>query len=726
MSRWTPERSALLSVLLDDITGTKEAVAARQDYCLIDDCIQSNILKFGKRYFTGSKAEGLNLPGSDMDYMYDINDIFDFKVVQSLHESPAPSPNYVFYLCSDITPPGFALLRCIKPGIIPVINNAIQSVNSQYYLSASLLTNSLYRCTEVSNHFNIPIFTNTARQGPSFENWSIFEDPSESGTDMVPSIHCAFWPDDASEWIERPRPSGWPTPRDVSSIVNFGCHLVAIGHPQSDTKSLEWRISFSIAERTLVWSFNHVQLQCYVLMKIILKEFIKVKCSPQNQVLCSYFIKTFLFWKYEIKDLSFWQENNLRECIKYLLIEFGQCLNEGVIQHFFFPSFNLLSVKLTPEAKIELLQLFDIIIQSDITILRECETLKTVWSNFVSFNGNQNTFCTCSGIHCDNKHRRDFLMHDRIMMQMFFNLWITTASDLNESLCIGLAPLRISSTVMHQCINLSSSPHQLINQIVTLPCKTRLKSLSLKAVFFKNVILEKYLSAIKTSSLENRDVYGILQFTAHDKSVSYDISTCKLWCSIFLLKKRDYTSTLRIVNQVLSSIPPFALCETDLDVQNLTEAEQLYVDKFLHSESSAIERAREAWLFYFVVNKTQTKVMPLAIQIELYFCNVCQYPMLYISPSTCLYYLMFLCYHELHQYDERNCALRQLVDVAKNYKQYGPVFRYHSFNIAGHCLLIAGEIYQARDMFLHSYKFTLQNPPLDRFNSALWYLQNFT
>ena len=151
---------------------------------------------------------------------------------------------------------------------------------------------------------------------------------------------------------------------------------------------MEWRISFSLAERTLVWSFNHVQMQCYALLKIIQKEFIKVRCNPPNQVLCSYFIKTFLFWKYETTELSFWREDNLRHCIKFLLVEFSKCVQEGVISHYFIPRFNLLSIKLTRAAQAEILQLLDIITQSDISILKECRTLHSVWSEFLSVREN--------------------------------------------------------------------------------------------------------------------------------------------------------------------------------------------------------------------------------------------------------------------------------------------------------------------------------------------------
>ena len=120
------------------------------------------------------------------------------------------------------------------------------------------------------------------RQGPSLEHWHDAADRSKSGSDNVPSIHCKFWPDIASKWVTRKRQYGWPTSSDITTIVAFGCHLVPIGYPHSDMKLMEWRLSFSIAERTLVWSFNHVQMQCYAVMKIILKEYIKKSCSEKN------------------------------------------------------------------------------------------------------------------------------------------------------------------------------------------------------------------------------------------------------------------------------------------------------------------------------------------------------------------------------------------------------------------------------------------------------------
>ena len=63
---WTRQQSSLLSLLLDEVVGTQEMINMRQDFCRLYDCIRSN--HSGNRYFTGSKAEGLDLPGSDEDY----------------------------------------------------------------------------------------------------------------------------------------------------------------------------------------------------------------------------------------------------------------------------------------------------------------------------------------------------------------------------------------------------------------------------------------------------------------------------------------------------------------------------------------------------------------------------------------------------------------------------------------------------------------------------------
>ena len=388
MASWTPERSAILSLMLDGVSGTEEMVATRQDYCRVHDCMLSCDQNTGV-YYTGSKAEGLDLPGSDNDYMCDINGRYNIQVAQTAQEARvASSPRIsTLLLCTDNVHPGFALLRWLSnspPIPHPLLLRASQNMYGFPHLSSFLFTRECLQAANPGDGVTRVI------QGPSIETWNEYMDRSESGYDFVPSIHCLFWPRGAEEWLHRPRRYGWPTPTDITQIKDFGCHLVAVGFPLSSSKEMEWRISFSVAERILVWSFNHIQIQCYAIMKIILKEFIKVRCSPSNYVLCSYFIKTFLFWKFEVTESTFWRAENFRACISFLLVEFTKCIRNRELPHYFFPSFNLLSVKLTREAQRELLPILQTAIEHDIAILRECNTLREVWSRFTTTDGNIN------------------------------------------------------------------------------------------------------------------------------------------------------------------------------------------------------------------------------------------------------------------------------------------------------------------------------------------------
>ena len=710
------DRSALLSLLLDEVTGTQEAIEIRQDLARIQERQPAP----GKLYYTGSKAEGLHLPGSDDDFMIDINQLFNVQVTQSIHEVSNVSSKKLLYMSTENVRPGFALLQVpiVYPGNIGL---ATERVDGVLYLGSNLL---------VQNAFNFVMSTTLGslykkRQGPSMEH-NLFEGWSE-GVDNVLSIHCSFWPHDALEWRQRPRPFGWPTPSDICSIIKFGCHLVAVGHPHSDTKLREWRISFSMAERALVWSFNHVQLQCYAVMKIILKEFIKTNCTPSNQVLCSYFVKTFLFWKFETTDMSFWRADNFTECIRYLVTKFAGCLRNGILPHYFIPKFNLLSVKLTREAQRELLQLFDIVLQYDISILRECKTLQTVWSKVMSAGENQRRI-----IH--NARKRNFLKTEEIMVTSFLSSHSLTGLGFKSKIQTCLANLfgperkgwinLVLGALVNLFLNSAYSFEHIVFKLHNLPCKTQLKSLIMKQFYF-----EKYFkSRIIDNNTGNRKLYT-LRHIAYNKLSSLDLSRNKLWYAIVLLKKQDFNSALLTVNHLLSSIPPFACGLSTWGCFERTEAKSLYADMFMNSECTMIERLRQAWLMPLVFEPCMTDVVPLAIQIELYFCNIYIFEA-NIPLFVMLFYLAFQCYHELRQYDKRDNALRLLLDLVNSHDVQHDITHYHdhhSYNITGHCLLIAGKIAQARAMFRQSNLMTeiYEVPSTNKGTAASWYLQTF-
>ena len=479
-------------------------------------------------------------------------------------------------------------------------------------------------------------------------------------------------------------------------------------------KLMEWRLSFSIAERTLVWSFNHIQMQCYAVMKIILKEYIKKHCSDENQILCSYFIKTFLFWKFETTELNFWRKENFIECFSYLLFEFYQCLLEGNIRHYFIPEFNLLSVKLTPNAQSELLKVYGNILQRGVSIMKECKSLKRVWSKFMQSDKNQMSVL-------NEARRTDLLKTDILLINDLRNLYHYTFGEFFDSWTILARMLVDSKQFLYSITPCMANPLEiLIREIRAVPTQTCLKSM-----FLKRLISEQYIRSLLVSDLGNEQLTRLHRI-AYYPSASFDISSLKIWCAIIYLMKRDYKKAFSIVNDAVSLIPPFALYEPAQCRLESSNAGMLYVEEFVNSDTESIHRARKAWMFNIEFIKSKSDVFPLAIQIELYFCHAI-YRRVRISPLTCLYYLMFLCYHELKQYSNRNQVLRELEDVANDDLKNGNIInRHHAYNIAGHCLLIAGRKRRAREMFLSSHQYlTNKCSSLDKYNSALWYLESF-
>ena len=691
MGDWTPEHNTYLSCLLDDVTGTEEMVKMRQDYCKIWDGIKSMNRHKMNLYYTGSKAEGLDLPGSDNDYMIDINNLCDIEVSESMDELVRSTCTNKFLVVRENVPPGFAFLKCVS------------QIDNQLLLRSLLIMDNNVYLGSISFLSSTPAFVQKGEtrrvQGPSIEIWSEYHDKTKSGVDHVRSIRCKFWPASAAEWINRQRRGGWPSLQDRENIIAFGCHLVPVGHPLSANKSLEWRLSFSVAERMLVLSFNHTQIQCYAVMKLVLKEYIKVKCSLKNtDVICSYFIKTFLFWQFETTDQSFWQIKNLIGCLTYLFHEFQNCIKMGVLRHYFIPRFNLLYIKHTPEAQIEFSMILEHVLHCGISILGQCPSFSNVFAKFCQVRDRSQ----CD-VHTAEILKQRFFKEDKICMHFISNQIPDMLMFLDKDATINDIKIYLLATEKLSLINEGHNSESIAMFIIRYLC-TRITREILHWCPQENKSLYKHLPKL------NKNVYGT------------NIASSKLWLATFLLYRGDYCTALQKVNDVLSSIPPYALFYSGKSIKNV-DAKPIYMDRYNSLTLTALYRAKEAWLMDMHITQKEYPYVPNAIQIELYCCD--PETGIVISPFTFAYYLMFLCYHGLGQYDNRERALLQLVDTVYDDERCS-VDRYTSYNLVGHCLLMVGQADKARILFLQSTHFSHRTPEsiFDKYNSAYHYLSS--
>ncbi|XP_062577608.1 uncharacterized protein LOC134239440 [Saccostrea cucullata] len=302
------------------IVGTSEVVSMRRDVVDIREMIinEENTKRGAIEMLSGSFREGFRLGGSDRDFVCwsaDYQVIWDESHLQYYNEQ-----NQILIVSDDSdSPPEFTLLW------LP--NN--RKIDIRILFSCVVIKNKLYisslKCRQIMPSYGI--------------GNPIIHGPCKSGTlhgiieiDVAHAFHSRSWPPSASSWVSRCRT--WPKPHVVHDIVKKGCHFVAIGHSLGNHVDKEWRISFSLAEKQLVYSMNHCQFLIYGLLKLFLEEVINNGLNSEDKILCSYHMKTAVFWAIQQNKISHWSPQNLLQCfwVCFKLILKWVC--EGVCPNF--------------------------------------------------------------------------------------------------------------------------------------------------------------------------------------------------------------------------------------------------------------------------------------------------------------------------------------------------------------------------------------------------------
>ncbi|VDH98985.1 Hypothetical predicted protein [Mytilus galloprovincialis] len=322
----------LYNYLCHNIVGSAEYVRLIRLINASTDRIKSNT--FPDTYITsGSFGEGLELNGSDCDIMIlpRYNDIVvtDQTKLQVCHSSRS-----VVLLETNDVKPGFAYLRVIK-GNTKNSDVFCRGAQGQEYLSSVMFKMCILNERQPIIH------------GPCASD-------REGAFDLAFSLHSKSWIFTALKWVTRSNNS-WPTSEVKQRVIDHGVICVPIGQKGDLNEELKWRISFSLGEKFLIYTFRHTQLLCYALMKMFLKNVISE--SPGcNDLLCSYFIKTILFWLSEELPTSVWKPDNLILCFTKCFKRLIYCVEYSVCPHYFIPENNLFENKIIGHSRTKLLQ----------------------------------------------------------------------------------------------------------------------------------------------------------------------------------------------------------------------------------------------------------------------------------------------------------------------------------------------------------------------------------
>lgn len=278
--------------------------------------------------YAGSYREGFRLPSSDLDYILlclqekKLIDISEIKIITGQQKDLYPIE------CSTLTP-GYAKLRS---STLKFIESCIIE-NGKYYLSSSFCRKTWVEALNTSAQKNgLWCF----EHGPCCTFIKV-----DHERDLAVCLKFDFWPDVARPWVQRCNQKGWPSEIQVEQIVKSGFYVAAIGGcSENDT---EWRISFSEAELKIIYSFNHCQFLCYGLLKLFIREVINKENS--NSPLCSYFLKTALFWVIQNDKTLLWTPGNFLHCFWNSFKLLIHQVYTGNCPHFFIPENNLFREK---------------------------------------------------------------------------------------------------------------------------------------------------------------------------------------------------------------------------------------------------------------------------------------------------------------------------------------------------------------------------------------------
>lgn len=192
-------------------------------------------------------------------------------------------------------------------------------------------------------------FTENDLNHATWKAAAIFVPPYE----IIPAIQCP-WPTEAFEWGVRERAScenpftrqkiQWPTPKMISRVINFGCHVIPLGFAPkkgvNPNRQLEWKIVFPQAERYLESCMSSAQVKVYMVMKTLLKTFIEPKMENGTSMFTKEHLRSHMFTLCE-QNYAAWNEDYLGEAFVRCLSTLIECIKKRNLPDYFLPKRNL-------------------------------------------------------------------------------------------------------------------------------------------------------------------------------------------------------------------------------------------------------------------------------------------------------------------------------------------------------------------------------------------------
>ena len=611
---------------LISVVGSEMDIRIRQNVFLIMDKIYNRVNTTKHMVSSGSLAEGLDLHGSDLDIMIILNIVTILQNAQHMNRSARRT---TFLIEDEMEFPGFTTLKLIAEG---------DAFNSPEYFVET--TNGMYfsNISFIRKFIEIGANLKQSAHGPCLSD-------KDEAMDIAFCFHLPSWPRQAEQWIYRHRPGQWPPEKLINNIVNYGCILVAIGPTQIENSELLWRISFSMAEKHLSHSMNYTQILCYALLKLSLKNIID-RNDKVKGLLCSYFMKTAVFWLSEEISINTFQLQNLFHCYCLSLDKLITWVKCCYCPNYFIPEHNMFRGKINRSNSRLLLDILERLRNGE----REVLTVTTLFNSEV-------------------------VLHESCVKLELF-MYRVIGNNVEVDIENGYTLLSfIESLVMSHSTSMLSGI-----------CRV-----------YYAMISQRIVQKLPFPTTNKPIVHVIRRYHKHlhDGTKSDAVTGWLLYASFYYVVGQ-YNTTLKIIDYVLSR------CTLDMielgKPNHTTDFIKHYKQNLGCSKITLNEKVGLATIDDVRYVK-QSKLIPheLKPEVQDYFFGV--------PPVVMSHCLRFLCYHHLHSIVNRQQSLRDLDLTIKEQNFVSAGRLSESITILGVCNEIVGD----KKAAYYCYETALQN-----------------
>ena len=609
------------------VVGSEMDIRIRQNMLLIKDMISNKVNINITFVSSGSLAEGLDLPGSDLDLMIVMNGVHIIQNVKHMNRSARSITLLMEY---DMAFPGFSRLKLIAESYYQCIFTStecfVETINGLFLSNICFIRTLM----EGLDHLR------TSVHGPCISD-------KDERIDIANCFHLHSWPRQAEQWIYRHRLGQWPSDILINDIVNYGCLLVPIGPKVIENSELLWRISFSMAEKQLSHSMNYTQILCYALLKLSLKNIIE-KNDQVKGLLCSYFMKTAVFWLSEEISINTFKLQNLFHCYFLCLDKLITWVKCCYCPNYFIPEHNMFRGKINRSNSRLLLTILERLRNGE----REVFTVNSLFNSKV-------------------------VLHEScVKLEVFMYRIIGHEAEVYIENCYTLLSFIESLVMSHS------------TRILSELCKYYYARTS-------QMILQKL--PFPTTNKPNVHVIRRYHKHLHDGTKTDAVAGWVLYASFYYVLGQ-YNTTLKIIDHVLSRCTPDMLhmhnCSTDHIKYN---KQKVGCSKITLNEKMKLATIDDVWYV------EQSTLIPRELQPEV------QDGIIIAPPVVMSHCLRFLCYHHLHNIFNRQQSLRDLYLTIKERYFVSEDRLSYSQTILGVCNEIVGDrktAYFCYDIALHN------------------------